>query len=104
MESYQCAQVSTNLTNFTVTGLYDAYRACTVEAGKQGLSVTGSELIGMIPEQALYRAGSAFLGEGEFSEDEVRTSAIKGLGLDSIGVFNVEERVLERRMAYFGLL
>lgn len=55
------AQVSMNLTDFRVTGLYPALEAVRREAAKLGAVVTHSELVGLVPQQALTDAALAAL-------------------------------------------
>jgi glutamate formiminotransferase / formiminotetrahydrofolate cyclodeaminase len=90
MESYQCAQVSTNITDFTVTGVKKVFDTVRDAAAVFGISVKGSELIGLIPERALLDAGE----ELSLSSDEKSVKiwkAIRYLGLN----IEPEERILE---------
>jgi len=47
------AQVSMNLTDFTVTGMLAAFNAVKAEAARRGVEVVESELIGLVPLEAL---------------------------------------------------
>jgi glutamate formiminotransferase len=47
------AQVSMNLTDFTVTGILTAFNAVQAEADKRGVQVLESELVGLVPLEAL---------------------------------------------------
>src|SRR5207248_2317798 len=49
VEEYGIAQVSMNLTNIEETPLHAAFDACDQSATKRGLRVTGSEIVGMVP-------------------------------------------------------
>ena len=60
MEDYECAQVSMNLVDFHQTSIAEAYEACKTEAAKHGISVNGSELIGMVPLEAMLKTGSYY--------------------------------------------
>lgn len=75
IREYGIAQVSCNLTNYHVTSLQQAYDATCREAERRGVRVTGTEIIGLVPEDAL-------------PEDAVRT-----LGLDSLRPFD-ETKIL----------
>jgi glutamate formiminotransferase len=55
------AQVSMNLTDFRVTSLQAAFGAVEVEAGKLGVEVTRSEIVGLIPEAAAFEGMTAAL-------------------------------------------
>jgi len=99
IEEYKQAQVSMNLTNFKITGIHAAYEACKVAAEKYGAKVTGSELIGLIPLDAILSAGHFYLQrEGQSihqSEKIVIETAVKHLGLADLAPFNYDERIIE---------
>jgi hypothetical protein len=56
----------------------------------------GSELVGLVPADALVGSGRALLGDGSASEDAAVSAAVKGLGLDHLGPFDPDARILER--------
>ncbi len=62
-------QVAMNLVDFRTTGLFEVYKACQEEAADFDLEVTGSELIGLIPEAALTHEPEE-LGLVGFKEEE----------------------------------
>ena len=74
IEEYGCAQVSTNLTDMHVTGIGTAYRAVVAAAERRGTKVTGTEVIGLLPEWALVEA----------TDERTVSAAVKALGLDSM--------------------
>lgn len=53
-----CAQVSMNLTDFGATGLHRAFEAVKREAERYGTGIRRSEIIGLVPEQALLDAAA----------------------------------------------
>ncbi len=55
------AQVSMNLTDFTVTGVLTAFNAVKAEAAKRGVEVLESELIGLIPMDAVLQVAAQSL-------------------------------------------
>lgn len=55
------AQVSMNLTDFTVTGMLTAFNTVRAEAEKRGVQVLESELIGLVPLEALTQIASQAL-------------------------------------------
>jgi glutamate formiminotransferase / formiminotetrahydrofolate cyclodeaminase len=61
IEEYGIAQISYNLTNISVTSIHEAFDKTCERAEVRGLRVTGSELIGLVPKQALIDAGKHFL-------------------------------------------
>ena len=95
---YGLAQVSINLEDFRRTPPHAAFEACVEQAKLLGLAVTGSELVGLIPLEALLLAAEHFIAkEGLFIVDErqkVRL-AVERLGLSSISPFTPEKRVIE---------
>ncbi len=98
---YGRAQVSINLTNFRITPLHEVFEACCEEAASLGLRVTGSELVGLIPREAILAAGDHFLRkQGKTTgvpERERVHHAILSLGLAELGPFDPAERILEYR-------
>ena len=62
-------------------------------AGELGISVTGSELIGLLPARHLRAAARGFCWETDY-EKEMDT-AVMVLGLDDLEPFNWRDRVLE---------
>lgn len=101
IEEYGCAQVSMNLTNLSRTSVHTAFEACRMTASAMGLEVTGSELIGLIPRQALLDAGKFFAETTtpvDRSEEQWMEIAIQALGLDELAAFDPRQKVLEYRL------
>jgi glutamate formiminotransferase len=96
MPSYGFAQVSLNLLDYGTTPLHVAYAAVREEAQREGTRVVGSDLVGLVPADALVGSGRALLGDGSASEDAAVSAAVKGLGLDHLGPFDPDARILER--------
>ena len=99
IEEYGVAQISYNLTNISITSIHEAFEATCRSADRRGLRVTGSELIGLVPLNALLDAGKYFLKKQNrslgVSEAEIIKIAIKSLGLDELAPFNPQERIIE---------
>ncbi|WP_430973986.1 glutamate formimidoyltransferase [Sunxiuqinia rutila] len=99
IEEYGVAQISMNLTDITVTPIHVAFDAVCKSAESRGLRVTGSELVGLIPLQAMLEAGKYFLRKQQRStgvaDSELIKIAIKSMGLDELGPFNPRERIIE---------
>ena len=102
IEEYGIAQVSMNLTNISITPVHIAFDECVKSAHQRGMRVTGSELVGLIPLKALTDAGKYFLEKQQrstgVSEKELIKIAVKSMGLDELGPFNPEERIIEYRL------
>ncbi len=69
-------QVSINMTDFTRTHLYQAMEMVRFEARRYGVSVIGSEIIGLVPMEALVDTASYYLGLENFSMQQVLESRI----------------------------
>jgi glutamate formiminotransferase/formiminotetrahydrofolate cyclodeaminase len=99
IEEYGIAQISINLTNIGVTPVHVAFDEVCRAAAERGIRVTGSELVGLIPLQAMLDAGKYFLGKQQrstgVSEKELIRIAILSMGLDELGPFKPEERIIE---------
>ncbi len=95
MEDYQCAQVSCNLTDFHKSNLQDVFEACKKEAALRNLQVTGSEIIGLVPQEAILQAGK-FYAPKEKNENTLIAAAAEHLLLNKIRPFVASERILEK--------
>lgn len=102
IDEYGIAQISYNLTNISVTSVHEAFYETCKSAESRGLRVTGSELIGLIPLQAMLDAADFYLRKQNrslgISESEKIKIAIKSLGLDDLAPFNPEERIIEYQL------
>lgn len=99
IEEYGIAQLSLNLTNISITPMHIAFDEAVKKAQERGIRVTGSELVGLVPLNALLEAGRYFLKKQErsvgVSDEELIKIAIKSMGLDDLKPFNPRERVIE---------
>ncbi len=64
-------QVSMNLTDYTKTTIYSAFEMIRMEAARYGVPVVGSEVIGLVPQQALIDCAEYYLGIENFSSDQI---------------------------------
>ena len=71
-------QVSINMTDYTRTALYRAFELIRIEARRYGVPVVGSEIIGLVPMEALIDTASYYLGLEDFSIDQVLETRIMG--------------------------
>lgn len=99
IEEYGVTQISMNLTNIRVTPVHVAFDEVCRAAAERGIRVTGSELVGLIPLQAMLDAGRYFLHKQQrsigVSEKELIRIAVLSMGLDELGPFVPEERIIE---------
>jgi glutamate formiminotransferase len=64
-------QVSMNMTDFSKTPLYRVFELVKIEAKRYGVSVVGSEVIGLVPMEALIGTAEYYLGIEAFSMDQI---------------------------------
>ncbi len=99
IDEYQRAQISINLTNFRETPLWKVFETCEEEARKLGLRVTGSEIVGLIPLDAMLDVGRHFLEkQGKTTavpERDLVHEAIISLGLNDVAPFDPSEKIIE---------
>ena len=69
-------QVSINMTDYTRTALYRAFELVKIEARRYGVAVVGSEIIGLVPMEALIDTASFYLGLENFSMNQVLEARI----------------------------
>jgi len=96
-----------NLVDLSVTPVHVAFDEVCRAAEARGVRVTGSELVGLVPLAALLDAGRHYLRKQQrsvgVSEAELIMIAVKSLGLDELGPFVPEDRVIEYRLRDTGL-
>jgi glutamate formiminotransferase/formiminotetrahydrofolate cyclodeaminase len=101
MEEFDAAEVSYNLLDYRVTGLYEVFEATSKEAARHGVSVTGSEIIGLVPQAALVEAGRRVEASvGGPDEGRLIDLAVAHLRLAASGPFNPKEKILEERLLH----
>ncbi|WP_372947135.1 glutamate formimidoyltransferase [Mariniphaga sp.] len=99
IEEYGIAQISMNLTDITVTPVHAVFDEVSEKARERGIRVTGSELVGLIPLQAMLDAGKYFLRKQQrsagISDEEIIKIAIKSMGLDELHPFDPKKKIIE---------
>lgn len=99
IEDYGVAQISVNFTNYKITPPHLVFDEAVREAEKLGLRVTGSELVGLIPKEALLMAGRYYLAKQGKSpgvpEEELIRVAVLSLGLNDVTPFDPEKKIIE---------
>lgn len=71
LEDRNIAQVSMNLTNYTKTAVYRAFEAVKMEARRYGVPVLESEIVGLLPMQALVDCAEYYLQVTNFDPAQV---------------------------------
>ncbi len=71
LEQRNIVQVSMNLVNYEKTAIYRAFEMVKMEAKRYGVSVVGSEIIGLVPAKALMDTAAYYLQLEDFKEDQI---------------------------------
>lgn len=104
IEEYGIAQISVNLVNMHVTPMHILFDTACDRAQARGMRVTGSELVGLVPLEAMLEAGKYFLRKQQRSlgvgEAELVRIAIKSLGLDELTPFDPQKKIIEYRLRH----
>ena len=85
--------------NYKVSTIHDVFDAACRLAEQRGLRVTGSELVGLVPKEALLMAGKHYLKKQNKSlgvpEDDIIDTAIMSLGLNDVVSFDSDQKIIE---------
>jgi len=99
IDDYGIAQISINFTNYKISPPHLVFDEARNKAEKLGLRVTGSELVGLIPKEALLMAGRYYLEKQGKSpgvpEEELIMIAVISLGLNDVAPFEPEKKIIE---------
>ena len=99
IEEFGIAQISMNLTNITETPIHNVFEEVVNKANERGASVTGSELVGLIPLKSMIDAGKYFLKKQNRSlgipEEDIIKIAIESLGLNQVKEFDPNKNIIE---------
>ncbi|MFP4459968.1 MAG: glutamate formimidoyltransferase [Candidatus Zixiibacteriota bacterium] len=98
IDEYKRTQITINFTNYKKTPIHEVVEYAREEAYKRGVIITGSELVGLIPYEAILQAGLYYLQKQDRSiaipwRDIVET-AVQSLGLRDVSEFALEKDVL----------
>ena len=97
IEEFGCAQVSMNINDVNLCPLHTAYETVCSVARELGVEVTGTELIGLIPEDCMIQAGRHFAQKFLLSDatpNELMALAVKAMNMDELCPFDIETKVL----------
>lgn len=99
VEDYSIAQISINFTNYKVSPPHLVFDETIKEAEAIGCRVTGSELVGLIPKDAMLLAGRYYLDKQGKSpgvpEEELINIATLSLGLNDVSPFDPQKKIIE---------
>jgi len=98
VDDYQCAQVSLNLTNYRITSPADVLEAARELAAARGIVITGSEVVGVVPYEAMQQAGSFYLRRMQKSTGipvrDAVTTAVQAMGLNDVTEFDIDKKII----------
>ncbi len=92
------SQVSMNLLNYKDVNMHDVYETVKEEAKQYDVSVSGSEIVGLVPKESLVIAGKYYAKQENkdiADEDDLVSLAIQKLGLSDLYEFKPDEKVIE---------
>lgn len=95
LEKYKITQVSMNLTNYNVTPIHVAFEEAKKEAVRLGVEVTGSEIVGLVPLEALLRAGKYYSQGRNLDDKSLVDLAIEKLELSDLHPFIRAEKIID---------
>ena len=99
IEEYGRAQVSMNVTDIDVAPLHKVFEEVSRVALLYGARVTGTEIIGLVPERVLVDAGRYFAAQRGLScvdDDNAIFIAVETMGLSEIAPFVPKDRIIEK--------
>ena len=98
---YGRAQVTINILDLEASPLHAVFDACCDLASKAGCRVTGSEIVGLVPQAVLLDAGRHFLRKQGAStgvgEADLIANAVQSLGLCDVSPFDPAKKIIEER-------
>ncbi|MGY8780760.1 MAG: cyclodeaminase/cyclohydrolase family protein, partial [Fidelibacterota bacterium] len=99
VDMFKRSQISINFNNYKVSTIYDVFDAACELAVERGLRVTGSELVGLIPLEALLMAGKHYLKKQNRSlgvpTADIIECAVQSLGLNDVTKFNPRKKIID---------
>ncbi len=98
VDKYRRAQISINLTDFKAAPAHAVLEAAREEAAQRGIPVTGSEIVGVVPFDAMLESGRYYLRRMRKSAGlpvgDVIETAVQAMGLRDVAPFEAEKKVL----------
>lgn len=99
VKDYEIAQISINFIKYKISPPHLVFEEARKLAANMGIRVTGSELVGLIPKEALLMAGRYYLEKQRKSpavpEEELIRIASISLGLNDVAPFDPKKKIIE---------
>ena len=98
VEAYQRAQISINLTNYRITPAHVVLEEARKLAQARGIVITGSEIVGVVPFEAMLASGKFYLRRMHKStgipvRDTLET-AVQSMGLRDVAEFDIDKKII----------
>ncbi|WP_321495124.1 glutamate formimidoyltransferase [uncultured Desulfobacter sp.] len=98
VDDYNLAQVTMNLSNYLVTAPHILFEAIKEEAAKLKIAVVGSEIVGVVPLQAILQAAAYYIEKENLfilDQDQKIRLVVERLGLNSVAPFDPGTKIIE---------
>ena len=99
VDDFKRAQISINFNNYKKSTIHDVYDKACILAEERGIRVTGSELVGLIPLDAIISAGKHYLKKQNRSigvpVSDIIECAVQSLGLNDVTPFINNEKIID---------
>lgn len=98
VDEYQTAQISMNLTNYELTPPHIAFEAALNEARKLNVALAGSEIVGLIPLNAILMAAEYYINKENLMLLDLNSKiklVVDRLGLNSVTPFEPKKKIIE---------
>ncbi len=95
LKQYNVAQVSMNLVDYNITGMHTAFELIKEYAAKENAEVRGSEIVGLVPYDAIYKSALFYSNGKELNENEAINLVVERLGLNSLYNFEPQKKILD---------
>jgi glutamate formiminotransferase/formiminotetrahydrofolate cyclodeaminase len=98
VDEYNVAQVTVNLNDYQVTPIHVLYEEVKKEAAALQVAVAGSEIVGVVPREAMLMAADYYMEKENlfiYEEEQKIRLAVERLGLNSVARFHPREKIIE---------
>jgi glutamate formiminotransferase/formiminotetrahydrofolate cyclodeaminase len=98
VEAYKRAQISINLTNYKITSSHAVLEETRKLAQERGIVISGSEIVGVVPFDAMLTAGKYYLQRMKKSTGiptrDILETAVQSMGLRDVAEFDIDKKVI----------
>lgn len=98
LEEHGIAQVSLNLDNYRITPIHEVFEAIKEDAQELNVAVAGSEIVGLVPLEAILAAADYYMEREDLfildQRQKIRL-AVDRLGLSALQPFDPREKIIE---------